>query len=447
MSTLKDIFENVSAGATGAAAIAGVRGALFVTSRPVPPMGEITMSPYAKTTSNKKPKKKVKVSKVTESDTFDTVTTKSLRDLLKQKQRDTELRDTTEVLALEDNDGGIVKVYIKRDQVDDFKAALQSKLADAEDEGKELAEVLYDLHRDFDIVSVDWGQGTIPEDEEQVENSVDAEEKGYPDTDELGDVEAENQGDPDSMSDDVGDVEGGAGDDLGLGDEIGGDDFGAGVDTDAQVDQTKLLNQILTLLTAQASAQHAKAEADKAEADVRAAEAAAKAATQYASHQEEVMDMENYNKRQQEEKRENQIQAKLIRYRHDLRKDDGESLEDKLNDPEFLLNTLHKISIGESVNKYQPATPEEEEVLHMEDWEESEKKKKEHMQLRDRLNRFRHARRKTAVSKETHEGAAVEEVNAEEEPKKFDPKTGGLLDYILQQKELEDAQKHNVANQ
>lgn len=438
------MFENVGAGSTGAGAIAGARGVMFVTSRPVPAAGVITMSPYAPKNSKKRKGKKIKISTIIESESFDTVTTSSLKDLLRQKQRDSELRDTTEVLALEDSDGAVVKVYVKKDQAEDFKAAIQSCLADAEEDGKELAEVLFDLHRDFDIVSVDWGKGSIPEDEEQtddVNDSVDAEDKGYPDTDELGDVEAENQTDAEDNSD------GSLGDDMDLGDDLDGDIGGepAGADVDGAIDQSQLLQQVLTLLTAQASAQHAKADADKAEADVRAAEAAGKAAQQYASHQEQVMDMENYNKRAQEEKRENQIQAKLIRYRHDLRKDDGKSLEDNLNDPEYLLNTLHKASIGESV-KYHPATPEEQEVLHMEDWEEQEKQKKEHMTLRDRLNRYRH---KTSKAK-AESGAAPQATNEEVEAtskKTFDPKTGSLLDYILQQHQLDDANTSNTANQ
>lgn len=438
MSKLKNIFENVAAGSTGAASIAGARGVMFVTSRPIPAPGVVTMSPYAPKSSTKRKGKKIKVSTVIESENLDTVTTSSLKDLLRQKQRDSELRDTTEVLALEDSDGAVVKVYVKKDQAEDFKAAIQSCLADAEEEGKELAEVLFDLHRDFDIVSVDWGKGSIPEDEEEtddaVENSDDAEEKGYPDTEELGDVEAESQTDADDTSSE------------GMGDEMDLDDLSAdpaGADVDGAVDQGQLLQQVLQLLTAQASAQHAKAEADKAEADVRAAEAAGKAAGQYASHQEQVMDMENYNKRAQEEKRENQIQAKLIRYRHDLRKEEGKSLEDKLNDPEYLLNTLHKASIGESV-KYHPATPEEQEVLHMEDWEEQEKQKKEHMTLRDRLIRFRH---KKSTASKTAGATTTQATNEDVAQKAFDPKTGSLLDYLLQQHQLDGAQKSNAANQ
>lgn len=439
MSKLRDIFENISAGATGAGSVAGYRGALFVghQTRPMPPIDQVTMSPYATTpnpfTRKKKPMKVKKLVAVKESQDFDTVTTSALKDLLRNKQRDSELRDTTEVFALEDSDGAIVKVYVKKDQAEDFKRAIETALADEDEQSKEIAEILFDLHKGFEIVSVDWGKGSIPEDEE-VKNSVDAEEQGFPDTEELGDVEAELQGDADQAS--------AEGDDFGA--EIGGDDLGAPApDVDGQIDQTKMLNQIISLLQAQADAQRAQADAAKAKADVEAAEAAARAAAQYSSYQEEVMDMENYNKRQQEERRENQIQAKLLRYRHDLRKDQSRSFEDKLNDPEYLLNTLHKASIGESV-KFTPPTPEEEEILHMEDWEKEEKEKKQQQQLRDRMLRYKHAQRKSQAASAT---TAQESQDSQEAEKAFDPKSGSLMDYLLHSKHSAKAGEHNSANQ
>ena len=435
MAKLRDLVsEQFATGATGAGSVAGFHGALFTgtVSRNVPALDTLTMSPYAKTDNPlTRKKKRMKISSLKESgsgEDFNAVTTSALRDMLRDRQRETELKDTTQVFALEDSDGGIVKVYVKKDQAEDFKRAIEQMMADEED--KEISEILFDLHKSFDIVSVDWGQNTIPEDEE-VSNAKDAEEKGFPDTEELGDVEAGEQGDPDAASSDFG-AELGSEDDLGLGDEIAP----AGPDVQGQVDQTKMLTQIISLLQAQADAQRAKADAEKAKADIEAAEAAARAAAHYTSYQEEVMDMENYNKRKQEERRENQIQAKLIRYRHDLRKDEGKSLQDKLDDPEHLLNTLHKASIGESVT-HQPATPEEEEILHMEDWEKEEKEKKQQKQLRDRLIRYRHGRGKASAKQQPQQ---------QHESKDFDPKTGSLMDYLLHTKQRASHDEHNSAN-
>lgn len=437
--SLRSIFENIATGASGAGSIAGFRAALFVgnVNRPTPPIDAITMSPYATTPNplnRKKPKMKVKGTTLKENKDFDTVTTSALRDLLRQKQRDSELRDTSEVFALEDNDGAVVKVYVKKDQAEDFKHAIETILADEEDQGKEIAEILFDLHKGFDIVSVDWGKGSIPEDEEQIANSEDAEAQGFPGSDELGDVDAEMQGTPDEASS----TDGGG---------LDGVEPDLDAATNAGIDQATMLNQIIGLLQAQADAQRAQADAAKAQADVQAAEAAGKAAAQYASYQEEVMDMENYNKRQQEERRENQIQAKLIRYRHDLRKEESKTLDDKLNDPEYLLNTLHKASIGESVTatKYTPATPEEEEVLKMEDWEKAEKAKKKDEQIRDRLVRYRHANKANEPTGGTEAPAADAQVDSE--AKKFDPKSGRLMDYLLRLKDAQKAGEHNAAQQ
>lgn len=437
MCRLKDIVENAS---TSAGSIAGFRGALFtgVVQRPEV-SDQLTMSPYATTPNPFKRKKrtmKVRDLTIKENQEFDVVTTSALKDLLRNKQRDSELQNTTDVFALEDNDGAIVKVYVKKDQSKEFKQAIETSLADAEESPKEVAEILFDLHKEFDIVSVDWGDGAIPEDEEAaVTDSIDAEAKGFPDNDELDDVEASQVGTPDQASA-AGDLPPDVGADVGT------------PDIDGAVDQTKMFNQIISLLQAQADAQRAQADAAKAKADVEAAEAAGKAAAQYSAHQEEVMDMDNYNKSQQEKRRENQIQAKLIRYRHDLRKDDGKSLTDKLDDPEFLLNTLHKTSIGESVN-ITPPTPEEEEILHMEDWENDEKDKKHQEQLRQRMLKYKHARRKTEQAAAPAVAAAPQQESADEpaDNGKFDPKTGTLMDYLLRSKQLAAASNSNVANQ
>lgn len=405
---------------TGAGAIAGARFPLFqeTIKRTVP--------------SLKQKPKKPKTFKLKENtQTVDRVTTSSLKELLRSKQKQSELNDQSEVFALEDNDGAIVKVYVQLDQAESFKTALENALHDAEDSGIEIAEVLFNLHKSFDIVHVEWGTGSIPEDEEvkggNVANSIDAEDQGFPDTEELGDVDAEQRGTPEETS----------------AIEDGQDDFGDLTDVadptvqtasgDGAIDQVKLMNQIVALLQSQADAQRAKAEAEKAQADVAAAEAAAKAAAHYASHQEEVMDMENYNKHKQEEKRQSQIQAKLLRYRHDMRKDDNAEMSDKLNDPQYLLNTLYKANIGESTMNnthtmpVTDPTPEEEEVLRMEDWEKEQKETQQQKKLRDRMIRYKYNQRKSA---------AASEPQGSEQPKQEaqgagEPKKGSLMDYLL----------------
>lgn len=397
---------------TGAGAIAGARFPLFqeTIKRPVP-----------------KVKKRKKFKLKENAPAIDRVTTNSLKELLRSKQKQSELNDQSEVFALEDADGAVVKVYVRSDQAESFKTAIENALHDAEEEGVEIAEVLFNLHKSFDIVHVEWGNGAIPEDEEvkgTVANGEDAEQQGFPDNEELGDVDAEQRGTPEETSA----IEDGSAelDDL----TNVADPTVQTASGDGAIDQVKLMNQIVALLQSQADAQRAKAEAEKAQADVAAAEAAAKAAAHYASHQEEVMDMENYNKHKQEEKRQSQIQAKLLRYRHDMRKDDNAEMSDKLNDPQYLLNTLYKANIGESAMNntatmpVNDPTPEEEEVLRMEDWEKEQKETQQQKKLRDRMIRYKYNQRKAA-------GQPTEGEPEQAQQKEAEPKKGSLMNYLL----------------
>lgn len=327
----------------------------------------------------------------------------SMKNTLRNVQRRQEIEDTTTAFAFEDDAGHLVKVYVKKDQAEDFKNELGSLLDEAENDDLEISEVIYNLHQKFDIVNVEWCEGAIPEDEEQVAdpnkvaNNNDAEAQGFPESDPEAQVDAASQTNPDDVSAEM---------------DAGGEDLGAdigAVDSNEEVGKIEILNKVLSLLQAKTDAERAKAEAEKAKADVEASRVAAQAAAQYASSQEEIMDMENYNKREQEDKREATLQAKLIRYRHDLRKESSKSLEDKLNDPNYLLNMLSKAvagrKLGESVMNIAPPTPEEEELLHAEDWENEQREKKKAEKAREKLLRFRHAQKKDAGSQAATESS------------------------------------------
>lgn len=350
----------------------------------------------------------------------------AIKGALRSVQRRQEMEDTTSAFAFEDDEGHLVKVYVPKDKAEDFKEALGAMLDEAEREDLEIAEVIYKLHQSFDIVNVEWCKGAIPEDEEKladqndpnapVQNNDDAEAKGFPQSDPEADVNAAAQGTPDEVSSDVG----------------GQPDMAAdmGVDTNAETEKVQLLDKVLSLLQSKTDAERAKADAEKAKADVEASRVAAQAAAHYATSQEEIMDMENFNKRQQENKRESTLQSKLIRYRHDLRKESSDTIEDKINDPDFLLNMLGKAvsgrKLGESMN-IAPATPEEEELLAAEDWEEEQRKKKQAEKNREKLMRFRHERSKASQSAtEGSDGLAP----AGEKTTVEDIKTARFLDFI-----------------
>ena len=339
-------------------------------------------------------------------------------------QRKQEVEGSTTAFAFEDDEGHLVKVYVNKEQAENFKKELGELLDDAEHEDLEISEVIYRLHQKYDIVNVEWCDGAIPEDEEVVDpnapiqNNVDAENKGLPDP-ETGDINAAAQADPNAVSAEPG-AEGEA-------DPMAADATTAPVDVNAEVSKMAMLDKVLGLLQARTDADRAKAEAEKAKSDVEASRVAAQAAAQYASSQEELMDMDNYNKRSQEDKREATLQSKLIRYRHDLRKQSTTSLEDKLKDPDFLLNMLakaHKADrLGESMTHpiiANPPSPEEEELLHAEDWEKEQSEKQKAEKNRERLLRYRHEAKKKRMQPAT-EGA---EVTVEDE----DAKVEGIAD-------------------
>lgn len=347
----------------------------------------------------------------------------TMKGKLQDIQRKQEIEDTTTAFAFEDTDGNLVKVYVDKEQAENFKKELANLLDDVEHEDLEIAEVIYRLHQKYNIVNVEWCEGSIPEDEEvkdpnaPVANNNDAEAKGFPDPEATGDVAADGQADPAAVSAEPGAEPPAEGEP----DPMAADAQTAPVDVNGEVSKMAMLDKVLGLLQARTDADRAKADAEKAKADVEASRVAAQAAAQYASSQEELMDMENYNKRAQEDKREATLQSKLIRYRHDLRKQSTASLEDKLKDPDFLLNMLAKAhkaeKLGESMTHpiiATPPSPEEEELLHAEDWEKEQSEKAKAEKNRERLLRYRHERNKRR--QQTAEGAVSATVEEEAKP-------------------------------
>jgi len=214
-------------------------------------------------------------------------------------------KDTT-AFGLEDEDGNLVKVYVKSEQADDFEHALSDMLAgndendDDENSAAEIAEVIFKLKDKFEIVNVEWP--TIEGDEEE-EQEVVGDETGMDDEGDLG-AEADLGGE----------------DELGLDGE--GEDQGASDEEAAK----SALQQVIDLLKADAESKTAEARAKEAEANAKEAEYAAQAAASKVSQEEEVLDMEAYYKDKADQEKEAKQLAKLAKYKHDLAKDANASL-------------------------------------------------------------------------------------------------------------------------
>ena len=218
-------------------------------------------------------------------------------------------------------DTRLVKVYIGKDQANDFEAALAAAL-DEFGGKKEIAEILYDLRAKFNIVNVEWPD--IPEDEE-VDQSV-----ATNDQQSTGDVNAQ-------------------------GDQMAADAQTADVAPVADEEGVK------STLAAVIDMMKADAEARKAEAEAKAAEYSAQASMSKVKSEEQILDMETYYKEKDAKKKEAEQLAKLAKYKHDLAQD---SSNDTIpSDSTASADNAPNVSISKTeVNPATPTAPEEEEV-------------------------------------------------------------------------------------
>lgn len=300
-------------------------------------------------------------------------------------------KSNTKGYALEDDNGKIVTVRVPAEQGDDFEQALGKALNDREDQDVEIAEILFELRKQFDIVDVNWEDGSIPEDEETdntldepVDGDVESPEGDFPGGEEGGD---QLGGEDDDFPAPEGDAEG---EDV---DPMNADDTDV-VGSSQAGDAFSALQSVIDMMKSDAEARKTEAEAEKAKASVEAGRVAAAAASARTRSEEEILDMENFNKRKKEEKRQRDLQAKIIRYRHETENNIGESFMGKLNE--------------EMGCQFPDATPEEEEVLDMEKWEEQERERKQREKTHERLKKFRHTVKnsKSDDAEEEEEAAA-----------------------------------------
>jgi len=232
-------------------------------------------------------------------------------------QKQERLNDDTTAFGLEDDEGNLVKVYVKSDQAEEFEKTLAAMLAgqladdgndtDGNANAKEIAEVLYELKDKFDIVDVEWpGVETDEEEEQEVADPAMAGGAGGAGGAEGG----EAAGGEDMAAVDGGDLglEGGEGELDGLGDEEG--------DMTADGDAKSALQAVIDVMKADAEAKQAEAEARTAEARAKEAEYAGQAAAHKVKREEQIFDMEAGEKEQKDRKKEAEQMAKLARFQH-----------------------------------------------------------------------------------------------------------------------------------
>lgn len=200
-------------------------------------------------------------------------------------------RDTV-TFGLEDDNGGLVRVVVKSEQADEFEKALQAHLTpDDENEPLEIAEILFKLRDNFDIVDVQWPE-VVEDEEEDVALSGD---ESMPGEDPMGE-------DP-------------------LGGDPMGDELGAPPPGEDQA--TSVLTQVIDMMKADADARKAEARAREAEAKAKEADAVVQQAMAKVKQEEQYLDMDSYNKAKKDEEREAKRLAQLAKWKHDMAKEQG----------------------------------------------------------------------------------------------------------------------------
>jgi len=336
MSLLHDLVQEMAApGSTGANSIAAVPGSLFD--------GGIVDG--KKKRKGKKTPMFRRIKGLAEGLGVDSGTTDfDASDVISKidaaSKKEGQVDDTTP-FGLEDEDGNMVKVYVRNDQSEDFEKQLASMLAgadeddDDENSSLEIAEVLFKLKDKFDIVDVEWPgiEGDVEEEQEVAGQGA------------TGGGAPEGAGtDPAAMGADG--QEGGMADAGGDPGDLGGLEGEPGAEGDEaemapdESGAESALNQVIDMMKADAEAKKAEADARAAEARAKEAEYTAQAAAGRVRKEEQVFDMESAEKKKKEQEKDSQQMAKLARFQHEKAQDAEMklSMEGKENSDPWVTN-------------------------------------------------------------------------------------------------------------
>lgn len=238
---------------------------------------------------------------------------------------------STVTYGVEDEKGNLMKITVKSEQASSFEQTLAMALGELEDNkindqnaSVSLAELLYNLKNQFDIIDVEF-----PEIPSQAVYNADKATYGMSDSDmPVADSTADTAmngmdaqiSDPsvDSMSDvtDMDDVNGMDSNDVEASDELDGDmgeDFPE--DEVPPPSEESIYQGIIKMFTAQADAEKAKAEAEAEKARALQAEYSAKSASFEMTKQEELAAMEADLEMQKKRNKESRRMAALAKYR------------------------------------------------------------------------------------------------------------------------------------
>lgn len=251
-----------------------------------------------------------------ENDDFDEVDAEAK---LKNSDKKAKNASNCKAFALEDNDGNTVKIYVKSSDADEFEKELENALTS----NKSVAEIVFELNKEFDIVDAEWGE--FPEDEEEEiplskpgngdkTPSSDEDMSMGPDDGKLppeGDANTEEEPETPLESEEPAE-------------ELGSDD-----------DMKSTLNQIIDMLKTDIQAKKSEAEAKKTEAEAKKAEQKRLSIEAKSKVDAEMLDAEDYFKKKKDDEKEQRQMELLAKYRRE------KSME---SSDEFGIDTLESIS-------------------------------------------------------------------------------------------------------
>lgn len=323
MSLLRELYEEMSVGATSGGDVAAFAEPLLAK-----PRKRLKIGNFYKIHKPKISKRR-KIKETFNYGDFDASSVMSKLDAAETKSK---YQSDTVTFGLEDEKGNVVRVIVDANQSKEFESVLARMLGDQHDDtvenyngtpAKEIAEILFQLKSQFNIVDVKWGD--LPVDEEE-------EPEASP-SDEGDDMEASGQ----ESGEDAPET-----DDPNMPTDV---DMGGEVPNASQgssPDEVSLLQKVIDMMKTDAEARIADAEARSAEAKATVSKYASDAALAKVKQEEDVLDMETYYKDKQTQDKEAKTLAKLAKYKHDVASEDGVGLNSSSEEEETV--TLNKLS-------------------------------------------------------------------------------------------------------
>jgi len=240
--------------------------------------------------------------------------------------------DNAVTYGVEDDQGNIMKITVRADQGEEFEVALAQELGDIEaykmtgrgGKGRDvsMAEVLFNLKQKFDVIDVEFPE--IPTDKvynaDKISDPSEVAEPEFDDDLDLGDededlgLEGEGGDEDEGEGDEGDDLD--LDDDLDLGDDEDEEDEDMGEELGAEdEDEESILKSIVNMMSAEAEARKAQYEAEAEKSRAMQAEYSMKAAKEEMHKQEDLLRMEEEQKKQKDREQEAKKLADLARYR------------------------------------------------------------------------------------------------------------------------------------